>query len=130
MLISAELTTANSPIAREHRQREAGRARLEHPEQRAAAGGGQLAGRHQHRREHRDHARRSPRPRAIPSSIARGKIRSGSWHSSAMFTESSKPTIAKNASEVAAVIARNAPVSPVSIWVSRDGVAARRRPTA
>ena len=38
-----------------------------------------------------------------------------------MFTESSKPTIAKNASDVAAVIARNAPVSPVLIWVSRDG---------
>jgi hypothetical protein len=37
-----------------------------------------------------------------------------------MFTESSKPTIATNASDVAAVIARKAPESPVSIWVSRD----------
>jgi hypothetical protein len=37
-----------------------------------------------------------------------------------MFTESSNPTIAKNASDVAAVIARNAPESPVSIWVSRE----------
>ena len=42
-----------------------------------------------------------------PVSIIRGKSRIGSWHSSAMFTESSKPTIAKNASDVAAVIAKN-----------------------
>ena len=34
-----------------------------------------------------------------------GKIRSGSWTSSAMFTESSKPTMAKNASDVPAVTA-------------------------
>jgi hypothetical protein len=37
-----------------------------------------------------------------------------------MFTESSNPTMAKNASDVAAVIARKTPESPVSIWVSRD----------
>ena len=36
-----------------------------------------------------------------PVSMILGKIRRGSWHSSAMFTESSKPTIAKNASDVA-----------------------------
>ena len=56
----------------------------------------------------------------IPTSIARGKIRTGSRHSSAMFTESSKPTMAKNASDVAAVIARNALLSPVLIWTSRE----------
>ncbi len=50
---------------------------------------------------------------AIPSpvSIVRGKIRSGSLVSSTMFTESSKPTIAKNAIDVAAVTARNMPFS-------------------
>ena len=37
-----------------------------------------------------------------------GKIRSGSLVSSAMFTESSKPTIAKKASAVAAVTAPKA----------------------
>ena len=42
-----------------------------------------------------------------PVSIMRGKSRIGSLHSSAMLTESSKPTIAKKASEVAAVIAKN-----------------------
>ncbi len=36
-----------------------------------------------------------------PVSITFGKIRDGSLVSSAMFTESSKPTIAKKASEVA-----------------------------
>ena len=41
----------------------------------------------------------------------RGKIRSGSLVSSTMLTESSKPTIAKNATEVAAVTARNIPFS-------------------
>ncbi len=40
-----------------------------------------------------------------------GKVRSGSLVSSTMFTESSKPTIAKNAIEVAAVTARNMPLS-------------------
>ena len=39
-------------------------------------------------------------------SIIFGKILLGSLVSSAMFTESSKPTIAKNASDVAVVIAR------------------------
>ena len=46
-----------------------------------------------------------------PVSIILGKIRSGSWVSSTMLTESSKPTIAKNATEVAAVTARNRPLS-------------------
>ena len=46
-----------------------------------------------------------------PVSIVRGKIRSGSWVSSTMFTESSKPTIAKNAIDVAAVTARKRPLS-------------------
>src|SRR3712207_1965291 len=36
-----------------------------------------------------------------PASSTFGKIRRGSLHSSAMFTESSKPTIAKKASPVA-----------------------------
>ena len=53
--------------------------------------------------------------------MALGKIRGGSRHSSAMFTESSKPTMAKKASEVAAVMARNTPVSPVLISTSRPG---------
>jgi hypothetical protein len=43
-----------------------------------------------------------------PVSIMRGKSRIGFWHSSAMLTESSNPTIAKNASVVAAVRARKA----------------------
>ncbi len=42
-----------------------------------------------------------------------GKSRAGSLHSSAMLTESSKPTIAKNASDVAAVTAKNALLSPL-----------------
>ncbi len=42
-----------------------------------------------------------------PVSIILGKSRAGSWHSSAMLTESSKPTIAKNASAVAADSAKN-----------------------
>ena len=46
-----------------------------------------------------------------PVSSVRGKIRSGSLVSSTMFTESSKPTIAKNAIDVAAVTARNRPLS-------------------
>ena len=46
-----------------------------------------------------------------PVSITFGKIRLGSLVSSAMFTESSKPTIAKNASVVAAVTARKALLS-------------------
>ena len=40
-----------------------------------------------------------------PISIIFGKFRTGSLVSSAMFTESSKPTIAKNANDVAAVTA-------------------------
>ena len=39
-----------------------------------------------------------------PVSIIRGKLRTGSLVSSAMFTASSKPTIAKKAIDVAAVI--------------------------
>ena len=49
-----------------------------------------------------------------PVSMVRGKIRSGSWVSSTMLTESSKPTMAKNATDVAAVTARNRPLSPAS----------------
>ena len=41
-----------------------------------------------------------------PVSIIFGKSRTGSLHSSAMLTESSKPTMAKNASDVAAVTAK------------------------
>jgi hypothetical protein len=52
----------------------------------------------------------SPVP-LMPVTIILGKLRTGSWISSAMFTESSKPTMAKNASEVAAVTARNALLS-------------------
>ena len=40
-----------------------------------------------------------------------GKMRSGFCVSSTMLTESSKPTIAKKAIEVAAVTARNRPLS-------------------
>ena len=47
-----------------------------------------------------------------PVSIILGKIRTGSLVSSAMLTESSKPTIAKKASEVAAVTAKKADLSP------------------
>ena len=46
-----------------------------------------------------------------PVSRVRGKIFSGSLVSSTMFTESSKPTIAKNAIDVAAVTARKRPLS-------------------
>ena len=46
-----------------------------------------------------------------PVSMVRGKICSGSLVSSTMLTESSKPTIAKNAIEVAAVTARNMPLA-------------------
>ena len=48
----------------------------------------------------------------MPVSIIFGKLRTGSLVSSAMFTASSKPTIAKKASEVAAVIARKTFLSP------------------
>ena len=48
-------------------------------------------------------------PRPVRS--VRGKIFSGSWVSSTMLTESSKPTIAKNAIDVAAVTARKMPLS-------------------
>ena len=44
-----------------------------------------------------------------PVSMIRGKIRSGFSTSSTMLTESSKPTIAKNAIDVAVVTARNNP---------------------
>ena len=53
-----------------------------------------------------------------PVSRARGKIRAGSLVSSTMLTESSKPTIAKKAIEVAAVTARNRPLSPESSKVT------------
>src|SRR5689334_18826468 len=43
-----------------------------------------------------------------PDSSTLGNTRTGSLVSSAMFTESSKPTIAKKASDVAVVTARNA----------------------
>ena len=46
-----------------------------------------------------------------PVSMVRGKICSGSLVSSTMLTESSKPTMAKKAIEVAAVTARNRPLS-------------------
>ena len=46
-----------------------------------------------------------------PVSIIFGKSRTGSLLSSAMLTESSKPTIAKNASDVAAVTAKKTPRS-------------------
>ena len=46
-----------------------------------------------------------------PVSIVRGKIFCGSCTSSTMLTESSKPTMAKKATEVAAVTARNRPLS-------------------
>ena len=41
-----------------------------------------------------------------------GKMFEGSLHSSAMFTESSKPTMAKKASVVAAMTDQNRPLSP------------------
>ena len=47
-----------------------------------------------------------------PVSIARGKTPRGSLHSSTMLTESSKPTIEKNAMAVATVIATSAETSP------------------
>ena len=46
-----------------------------------------------------------------PVSMVRGKIRSGSLVSSTMLTESSNPTMAKKAIEVAAVTARKRPLS-------------------
>ena len=46
-----------------------------------------------------------------PVSIVRGKIFSGSWVSSTMLTESSKPTIEKKAIAVATVTAMNRPLS-------------------
>ena len=56
-----------------------------------------------------------------PVSITFGKIRTGSLVSSAMFTESSKPTIAKNASDVAVVTARNRLLSSgVSKAITRE----------
>ena len=45
-----------------------------------------------------------------PVSIIFGKSRTGSLHSSAMLTESSKPTMAKNASAVAVATAMNVPL--------------------
>ena len=52
-----------------------------------------------------------------PVSSARGKIFVGSLVSSTMLTESSNPTMAKNAIDVAAVTARNNPLSPESVKV-------------
>ena len=46
-----------------------------------------------------------------PVSMVLGKIFSGSLVSSTMLTESSNPTMAKNAIDVAAVTARNRPLS-------------------
>lgn len=58
-----------------------------------------------------------------PMKIARGKARAGFLVSSAMLTESSKPTNAKKPSAVApsTPVSRAYPVPPVSIWVSREG---------
>jgi hypothetical protein len=57
----------------------------------------------------------------IPRIIIRGKVRTGSLVSSAMFTESSKPTIAKKARAVAAVTARKALLSsPLSKTIVRE----------
>ena len=47
----------------------------------------------------------------MPVIIIFGKFFTGSWVSSAMLTESSKPTIAKKARAVAAVTARKALLS-------------------
>ena len=47
----------------------------------------------------------------MPVIIILGKIRTGSLVSSAMLTESSNPTMAKNANEVAAVTAKKALLS-------------------
>lgn len=47
----------------------------------------------------------------MPVIIILGKLRTGSLVSSAMLTESSKPTIAKKANEVAAVTAKKADLS-------------------
>ena len=60
-----------------------------------------------------------------------GKIRTGSLVSSAMLTESSKPTMAKKASAVAAVTATNSAL-PCGVSNSRQprevAVAAAERP--
>ena len=56
-----------------------------------------------------------------PLSIILGKMRLGSFVSSAMLTESSKPTIAKNASEVAVLTASSTFLSSgVSNAMTRD----------
>ena len=56
-----------------------------------------------------------------PANSTFWKMRVGSLHSSAMFTESSKPTMAKKASVVAAITGQNALPSPaVFNWVTRD----------
>src|SRR6478672_129047 len=56
-----------------------------------------------------------------PVSITLGKIRTGSLVSSAMFTESSNPTMAKKANEVAVVTARNRLLSSgVSNAITRE----------
>ena len=53
-------------------------------------------------------------------SMMRGNVRTGSLHSSAMFTESSKPTMAKNASVVAATTEVKAPPPLESRSVTRE----------
>ena len=56
-----------------------------------------------------------------PVNMIRGKIFSGSFVSSAMFTESSKPTMAKKASEVPAVMAMKIDLSSaVSNMTTRE----------
>ncbi len=56
-----------------------------------------------------------------PASSTFGKMRVGFLHSSAMLTESSKPTIAKKASVVAAITGQNgAAVRRVLNCVTRD----------
>ncbi len=60
-----------------------------------------------------------------PVSIIRGKSRTGFLHSSAMLTESSKPTIAKKASEVAAVSAMKADFSSDDLKIITSEKSAR-----
>ena len=60
-----------------------------------------------------------------PVSITRGKSRTGFVHSSAMLTESSKPTMAKKASEVAAVSAMKADFSSEDLKIITSEKSAR-----
>ena len=55
-----------------------------------------------------------------PPNSARGKLRRGSWVSSATLTESSKPMSAKNASPAPPMIASGTASSPVNS-TARDG---------